>query len=111
MQKGESAETASLLVPDKHHSLLYINFLHCVQRLYDKSPACNYLASLRDALGQDRELDATPQEEGVQDRAVRTVRVHREFVPITDSVLIRMDHRSYLPNYFYYRLHRDQILS
>ena len=67
--------------------------------------------SLRFALGHDRELAATPQEEGVQDRAVRTVRVHREFVPITDSVLIRMDHRSYLPNYFYYRLRRDQILS
>jgi hypothetical protein len=111
MQKGENIATANLLVENKHHSPLYINFLHNVQRLYEKSPACNYLASLRGALGQDRELAATRQEEGVQDRAVRTVRVHREFEPITDSVLIRMDHRSYLPNYFYYTLRRDQILS
>ena len=111
MQKGENIATANLLVDSKHHSPLYINFLHSVQRLYEKSLACKYLASLRGALDQDRELVAAPQEEGVQDRSVRTVRVHREFEPITDSFLIRMDHRSYLPNYFYYTLRRDQILS
>jgi hypothetical protein len=111
MQKGENIATANLLVEDKHHSPLYIVFLYCVQRLYEKSPACYYLASLRGALVQDRELATTPQEEGVQDRAVQTVRVHREFEPITDSVLIRMDRRSCLPNYFYYRLRRNQILS
>jgi hypothetical protein len=99
MQKGENIATANLMVEDKHHSPLYINFLYCIQRLYEKSLACNYVASLRVTLGEDSELAATPQEEGVQDCAFRTVRVHRKFEPITDSVMIRMDHRSFLPNY------------
>jgi hypothetical protein len=62
-RKGENIATANLMVEDKHHFPLYTNCLYCVRRLYEECLACNYVASLRGALGEDSELAATPQEE------------------------------------------------